>query len=312
LRERIDDLRFAFVNNAPVFVAADSGSFEPFEAELALLRSMPPSCIRYQFTWGLHCGALTERELASRRIRKRLWQEAENQSGLLEQALEQPNEFISAFAEFVGDYFEQAFAREWERIEPLLAAAAEEAGERIAADGLYDALPSLSPRLRGDPRRRLLLIEKWIEGTWKLSSDELFVLAPSVYAWPTLLVGLDDGPWPKGIIYPAPFLAQRSDRRLPPTELLALLRALGDRTRLQVLRLTAERPYSTQELAPLVGISEAALSKHLRVLTEAGVLSRQRQGRFVLYTALPDRLEELKPSLLAYLRAHDAGREMRA
>ena len=303
LRERIDDLQFAFVNNAPVFVAADSGRFESFEAELALLRSMPPSIIRYQFTWGLHGGAFAEPELASKRVRRRLWQEAENQSEFLEQALEQPHEFIGAFAEFVADYFEQAFAREWERIEPLLAAAAEDAGERIATDGLYEALPSLSPRLRGDPRRRLLLIEKWIEGTWQLGSDDVFVLAPSVYAWPTLIVGLDEGPWPKGIIYPAPFLAQRSDRRLPPAELLALLRALGDRTRLQVLRLTAERPYSTQELAPLVGISEAALSKHLRVLSEAGVVSRQREGRFVLYGVLPDRLEELEPSLVAYLRA---------
>jgi DNA-binding transcriptional ArsR family regulator len=217
--------------------------------------------------------------------------------------LEQPEEFTAAFAGFVSEYFRQAFAREWERIEPLLAAAAAEAGERIATEGLYEALPSLSPRLRGDPRRRLLLVEKWIDGTWKLGSGEVFVLAPSVYAWPNLLVGLEDGPWPKGIIYPAPFLAARSDRRLPPTELLALLRALGDRTRLQVLRLVATQPYSTQELAPLVGISEAALSKHLRVLSEAGVVSRSRRGKFVLYAALPDRLQELEPSLVAYLQA---------
>jgi DNA-binding transcriptional ArsR family regulator len=305
LRERIDELRWAFGNNAPVFVAADSGRFEPFEAELALLRSMPPACVRYQFTWGLHGGALAERDLGSRRARERLRQKAEHPSELLELALEQPDEFVREFADFAAEYFERAFAREWKRIEPLLAAAADDAGERIAADGLYEALPSLSPRLRGDPRRRLLLIEKWLDRTWKLGPDDVFVLAPSVYAWPNLLVGVEDGPWPKGIIYPAPFLAQKSERRLPPAELLALLRALGDRTRLEVLRATTERPYSTQELAPIVGISEAALSKHLRVLSDAGVVSRRRQGKYVLYGALPARLEELEPSLATYLRGRD-------
>ena len=52
-----------------------------------------------------------------------------------------------------------------------------------------------------------------------------------------------------------------------------MFRALADETRLQVLRLIAERPRSTQELAPLVGLSEAALSKHLRFLAEVGPAS---------------------------------------
>lgn len=79
------------------------------------------------------------------------------------------------------------------------------------------------------------------------------------------------------------------DHRVEPTaapdaELLGLLRTLGDDTRLRALRLIAQAPRSTQELAALVGISEAGLSKHLRVLAEAGVVNTRRDGYYVLYS----------------------------
>ena len=53
---------------------------------------------------------------------------------------------------------------------------------------------------------------------------------------------------------------------------------------MRALRLIAQAPRSTQELAALVGISEAGLSKHLRVLAEAGVVNTRRDGYYVLYS----------------------------
>jgi len=83
--------------------------------------------------------------------------------------------------------------------------------------------------------------------------------------------------------------------------MLRVLRALADDTRLQVLRLIAERPRSTQELAPLVGLSEAALSKHLRLLAEAGVLQAQRTGYYVLYHLEPEQITVVMESIHTYL-----------
>jgi DNA-binding transcriptional ArsR family regulator len=68
------------------------------------------------------------------------------------------------------------------------------------------------------------------------------------------------------------------------------------------LRLIAERPRSTQELAPLVGITEAALSKHLRALADAGLLERRREGYYVLYRLVEEQLDALAPSLDGFLR----------
>ena len=83
--------------------------------------------------------------------------------------------------------------------------------------------------------------------------------------------------------------------------MLRVLRALADDTRLQVLRLIADRPRSTQELAPLVGLSEAALSKHLRLLAEAGVLQAQRTGYYVLYHLEPEQITVVMESIQTYL-----------
>jgi DNA-binding transcriptional ArsR family regulator len=62
---------------------------------------------------------------------------------------------------------------------------------------------------------------------------------------------------------------------------------LSDETRLHALALIAEKPRSTQELAPLVGLTEAGLSKHLRILADAGVVTSKRDGYYVLYSIAP-------------------------
>src|SRR6266536_4300889 len=271
------------------------------------MRPLPPSAVRHQLTWGLHRGGLSEADLERTTVRRRLMDAAARDSAPgqreLELVLEQPETFLAAFSELIAAYFEQAFASEWERIEPLLAASAAEAQRRIGA-GLYEALPHLSPRLRGDARRRQILIEDTDDGDASLTPGETLVLAPSIYAWPELTVCFEQGPWPKRIIYPTPLLAAWSLEPPPPAELQQLLRALSNHTRLSALRLIAEKPRTTQELAPLIGISEATLSRHLHLLTEVGALIRCRQGRFVLYALEQERLAQLEPGLFRYLHSH--------
>jgi DNA-binding transcriptional ArsR family regulator len=57
----------------------------------------------------------------------------------------------------------------------------------------------------------------------------------------------------------------------------------------------------TQELAPLVGISEAGLSKHLRLLARVGVVESRRDGYYVVYSLAAERIAPLSDSLLRFL-----------
>jgi DNA-binding transcriptional ArsR family regulator len=60
------------------------------------------------------------------------------------------------------------------------------------------------------------------------------------------------------------------------TELAPLFQALGDPTRLGVVQLLSEAPRRAGELASAAGVSPPAMSKHLRVLLEAGVVVDER------------------------------------
>ncbi|MHB8812654.1 MAG: ArsR/SmtB family transcription factor [Steroidobacteraceae bacterium] len=61
------------------------------------------------------------------------------------------------------------------------------------------------------------------------------------------------------------------------------LRAAGEQTRLRLLALCAVRELSVSDIAQVVGQSEPRVSRHLKILGEAGLIERLRQGQWVHY-----------------------------
>ncbi|MGB6485931.1 MAG: metalloregulator ArsR/SmtB family transcription factor [Steroidobacteraceae bacterium] len=69
----------------------------------------------------------------------------------------------------------------------------------------------------------------------------------------------------------------------PRDLLLTWLRAAGEPTRLRLLALCAARELSVSDIAQIVGQSEPRVSRHLKILGEAGLIERLRQGQWVHY-----------------------------
>jgi len=65
--------------------------------------------------------------------------------------------------------------------------------------------------------------------------------------------------------------------------LLAGLRAAGEPTRLRLLALCAHGELSVTELTQILGQSQPRVSRHLKLLVEAGLLERFREGALVFY-----------------------------
>ena len=103
-----------------------------------------------------------------------------------------------------------------------------------------------------------------------------------------------------GLVLPAPTAERRAST--PSLELVRGLNAVADPTRLTLLRLVAIRPRSTLELAQLVELSEAAVSKHMRRLADADLVRGQRNGYYVLYRLVPERAAAASQALLDFLR----------
>jgi DNA-binding transcriptional ArsR family regulator len=73
--------------------------------------------------------------------------------------------------------------------------------------------------------------------------------------------------------------------------------ALGDRTRRAIFERLAERPCAVGELAVGLPVSRPAVSQHLRVLKEAGLVVDRRAGNRNIYRVNPDGLAELRTDL---------------
>jgi ArsR family transcriptional regulator len=67
------------------------------------------------------------------------------------------------------------------------------------------------------------------------------------------------------------------------SQLLIWLRAAGEPSRLRLLALCSQRDFSVSDLARVLGQSEPRVSRHLRILSEAGLVERLPQGQWVHY-----------------------------
>jgi DNA-binding transcriptional ArsR family regulator len=77
-----------------------------------------------------------------------------------------------------------------------------------------------------------------------------------------------------------------------------LFAALGDRTRLRLVsRLCAEGPASIAHLTSGTGVTRQAVTKHLRILEEAGLVRGTQLGRQSCWALQSDKLAEARKSL---------------
>jgi DNA-binding transcriptional ArsR family regulator len=73
----------------------------------------------------------------------------------------------------------------------------------------------------------------------------------------------------------------------------AVLRALAEPNRQAILRLVRDKPHSVGEIGAHFDLSQQAISQHLQVLSEAGLVDMHRDGKRRLYVVNPKGLETL-------------------
>jgi ArsR family transcriptional regulator len=94
---------------------------------------------------------------------------------------------------------------------------------------------------------------------------------------------------------------------LPMERVSAALSAAGERTRLRLLALLAHGEMAVGELALALGQSQPRVSRHLRLLTEAGLIERLPEGAWAFYRLAPAATAEraLVDAALAALDPND-------
>lgn len=67
-------------------------------------------------------------------------------------------------------------------------------------------------------------------------------------------------------------------------DLAGVFKALGDEVRIRIIAYLMVRALCVCELVPLLGISQSAVSQHLRRLKDAGWVHGERRGQWVYYS----------------------------
>jgi len=80
----------------------------------------------------------------------------------------------------------------------------------------------------------------------------------------------------------------------------AALQAIAEPRRRAILKLVRDRPYSVNEIAEHFDVTQQAVSQHLKVLREAGLVAVRPEGQRRLYTVRTEGLESVR-DLLAEL-----------
>jgi DNA-binding transcriptional ArsR family regulator len=83
------------------------------------------------------------------------------------------------------------------------------------------------------------------------------------------------------VVHKSP-LVKRSERQTA-----LALKALGEPRRLEILRLLRAGPRAVGELAAEVSVTQQAVSQHLAVLSEAGLVEARKLGTRSLYAVVP-------------------------
>jgi DNA-binding transcriptional ArsR family regulator len=308
LKRAMAHFRFVYRWTVPdAFFPGPEGAAS-FERELAGLLSLGEETVLCDFGRPLydHAGHREAAVYAQPEVRKTMLRRAaawsRNGRAAASELLDDPTAFVRTFASMLQEYWHAAFAEEWERLEAPLVRAAEEARRELEARGVGALAELLRPHVRFDESSGRLRVDLPHEHELAIGPSRPLVLTPSAFVWPHVRVNCDD-PWPVGFVFPAPFVRRQARPPVASAELLAVLRALADDTRLRALKLIAERPRSAQELAPLIGITEAGLTKQLRQLAQAGILTSRREGYYVVYALDPARLAALSEELLGFLAA---------
>jgi DNA-binding transcriptional ArsR family regulator len=186
----------------------------------------------------------------------------------------------------------ELLAADWLQLRALCERDVVHRAGQLSRSGWAAALDGLHPRVRW--RSGAIEILRFEEHRTVSLDGQGLLLVPSALLWPQVAAHVDP-PWPATLIYPARGIAALWET--PATATPGALSALVGRTR-AVLLAALDQPASTTQLARSLGLATGAVGDHLATLHGAGLLTKARSGRSVLYrrTPLGDALIAASPS----------------
>jgi len=211
--------------------------------------------------------------------------------------LNRPATVKTRFVKLLEAYWTHVFADFWEHNERHFIQDIADKGRILLKYDTMNVLDKLSPKMniiRGFPI--ITYVVSGVKDRFVLDQDDTLTLNPSFFTYPMLVFsvrGEKEKAMRLSITYPLATVYDISTSPVLADELVDIVSAISDPTRLKILRLVAQQDRSTTELAQILNLSDAAISKHLRVLKNGGWVASERNSYYVMYRAIKAPLSSL-------------------
>lgn len=235
------------------------------------------------------CGTVTlHRELGSPLVddrardlaRERAASRGPRQSAFVDFVLEHPVNARIAVRQLLEAADREFFGKAWERIVVDLSADARLKSDLLGAYGLERALTAVSPAITLNSTGTRIVVDKLQDNGTSADGGDVTLL-PSAFGHPHLMVVHAPG-WRPVIQYPTAATALTDVVALEDIQLR--LRALDHPARLRIARSLLRGQRTTAELADAWNLSAPEVSRHLALLKDAGIVTSERSGRYVLHS----------------------------
>jgi ArsR family transcriptional regulator len=91
------------------------------------------------------------------------------------------------------------------------------------------------------------------------------------------------------------------------TQIEKISKALADETRLRIFEaISANRQINCGEIVSMRGVTPATVSHHIKILSEAGLISCRREGQFVYSRVVPEAIAAYARALATIVRGKKA------
>lgn len=191
-----------------------------------------------------------------------------------------PRGFREHLVEILRACRDAFFTEEWEKSRPRLASTATQLNSALHTGELIPIVESLSKIASSRGSQSTVFFDK-LQSVSRTVDRSGLLLIPSLRGWPHLMVKAD--PQLPVVIH---FLAQEqsaTSKSQSQQDIRMRLLVLAEPGRWELCRHLIGESITTTELSVRTGLSAPAVSRHLRVMREAGLISSQRDGRQVFH-----------------------------
>lgn len=196
--------------------------------------------------------------------------------------------------DFLKVFYIEVFREELKYIEPLLIRILKRKSEYAKENGVFNFIDTIHERIKIEDG--VIIFYKYKEFRFQLKDIKNITIYISTFISPHLLLGYE-----KKSIDLTMLVELQEYEKTPPIDLEKRLKAIGDGTRLRILKEIGTKGKTTQELSIKLNISEAAVSKALKLLYDSKLVDKTRAGNYIIYNLNTIEIDYLPYKIYEYL-----------